>query len=208
MDLIKISDTKLKIMLTSSDMAHYDLHNDTISITDRHVRHVLRQLLSDAKDRVGFDIDMNRLYVQMYPGADGGCELFITKHEGDTDCDHRCALPVPSLLSKQGHTPVCNERHPLDMCIYSFLKLEHLISVCKRLSSIGFSGFGDAYADHKHTYFLVLYDFPSPSLYAPDEYCFLSEYGYRENSRSLQGYLYEYCTMLCKEKAVQTFSEL
>ncbi len=208
MDLIKISDTKLKIMLTSSDMAHYGLHNDSISIADRHVRNVLRQLLSDTKDRTGFDVDMSRLYVQMYPGADGGCELYISKPENENSPEHYCELPVLSPVAKQGLVFQSRERLSQDMCIYSFLKLEHLVLVCKRLLSVGFSGLGNVYVDHKLTYFLVLYDFPPPSLYAPDKYCFLSEYGCRENARSLQGYLNEYCTMLCKEKAVQTFSEL
>ena len=54
MDLIRISDTKLKIMLTSSDMTHYNLHNDNISIADQHVRRVLRKLLEDAKEKTGF----------------------------------------------------------------------------------------------------------------------------------------------------------
>lgn len=208
MDLIKISDTKLKIMLTSSDMTHYDLHNDTMNIADHHVRNVLRQLLRDAKEKTGFDIDISRLYVQMYPGCDGGCELFITAPENDQDYGNRCALPVPSPSSNQKPLSVRNERFFPDMCTYSFFKLEHLISVCKRLALVGFSGSCNAYVDHKRTYYLLLYDFSTPSLYAIDEYCFLSEYGYRENSRSMQGYLSEYCTMICKEKAVQVFSEL
>ncbi len=208
MDLIKISDTKLKIMLTPSDMTRYDLHSDSISIADQHVRRVLRRLLADAKAQTGFDGDMTRLYVQMYTCADGGCELFISKPEQNEESSSFCGLPVLSASTQYGRAIGAPERHGLDMCAYSFVKLEHLISVCKRLASIGYCGQSNAYIDLKKTYYLVLNDLPSPSLYSPDEYCFLGEYGNRENARSLNAYLCEYCTMLCKDNAVQMLMQL
>lgn len=208
MDLIKISETKLKIMLTASDMTHYDLHNDSISIADQHVRCVLRRLLEDAKEKTGFDYDISHLYVQMYPCVDGGCELFISKPESDIDKgDHR-ALPVLSATAKQGRALRASERHGLDMCAYSFSTLAHMIAVCKRLASIGFCGQSCAYVDQKHTFYLVLSGFPTPSLYSPDEYCFLGEYGNRESPRAIQAYLCEYCTVVCAEHAVQTLLRL
>ena len=206
MDLIKISDTKLKIMLTSQDMTRYELHTNHISIADQHVRRVLRRLLADAKEQTGFDGDMTRLYVQMYPCVDGGCELFISKQDNHEDAATFCALPA--LSAQQDRAVRASERHGRDMCAYSFSCLEHLISVCKRLSSIGFGGRSSAYADHKHTYYLVLYDLPSPSLYSPDEYCFIGEYGCRENARALQAYLCEYCMPICTDRAVRTLMQL
>ncbi len=208
MDLIRISDTKLKIMLTSSDMTHYDLHTDNISIADQHVRRVLRRLLADAKEQTGFDGDMSRLYVQMYPCVDGGCELFISKPDGGEDIGTLCSLPALAAVAQPGRALRASERQGRDMCIYSFLQLEHMISVCKRLASIGFGGKSNAYADHKKTYYLVLSDIPTPSIYSPDEYSFLGEYGNRENARALQAYLSEYCTQICKDNAVQTLMQL
>ncbi|MBQ7379200.1 MAG: adaptor protein MecA [Clostridia bacterium] len=213
MDLIKISDSKLKIMLTCTDMSNYDLHNDRISFADAHVRRVLRRLLADAREQTGFDSDMTRLYVQMYPSADGGCELFISKLEEQSegmepDASHH--LPVPSLPSPliQGRALRKTERHGRDMCAYSFLRLNDLICVCKRLISVGFSGKSSLYVDKKHVYYLFLRDFSTPSLYSPDEYCFLAEYGVRENARMLQTYIGEYGQLICAENAAQTMSAL
>ena len=205
MDLIRISDTKLKIMLTSSDMTHYNLHNDNISIADQHVRRVLRRLLEDAKEKTGFETDMTRIYVQMYPCVDGGCELFISKPDAN---EENCTLPILSPTIKQGRALRASERHGFDMCIYSFLALEHLIAVCKRLDSIGFCGQSRVYVDRERTYYLVLTDFSAPSLYSPDDYCFLGEYGNRENARTLQAYLGEYCSVICKENAVKLLMQL
>ncbi len=211
MDLIKISDSKLKIMLTSSDMTYYDLHNDSISFADAHVRRVLRRLLSDAREQTGFDGDMTRLYVQMYPCADGGCELFISKpEESEAACDHGQNLPAPTRCVPvlQNRALRTTERHGLDMCAYSFSNLKDLLSSCRRLHSVGFPGKSTLYTDQKQTYYLILRDFSPPSLYAPDEYCFLGEYGVRENARIIQTYIGEYGMLICEDNAVQIMSQL
>ncbi|MBO5842257.1 MAG: adaptor protein MecA [Clostridia bacterium] len=206
MDLIKISDTKLKIMLTASDMTHYDLHTDHISVADQHVRHVLRRLLADAKAQTGFDCDLGRLYVQMYPCVDGGCELFISKQDpGEEDALH--ALPAALAPAKERALRAKDKSSP-KTCIYSFSKLTHLISVCKRLYSAGFYQKSDAWVDRSHTYYLVLYDLSVPTFYLPDEYGFLGEYGSKENAHTMQAYLGEYATQLCKDSAIQTFMQL
>lgn len=215
MDLIKISDSKLKIMLTSVDMTHYDLHNDSVSFADVHVRRVLRRLLSDAREKTGFDGDMARLYVQMYPCTDGGCELFISKLEEDGDAakaDADTSLPItgPSLPAPSTRVRALRstERHGRDTCAYSFESLSDVIGVCKRLQSVAFPGKSNLYTDHKHAYYLFLTDFPLPSLYSTDEYCFLGEYGVRENARLLQTYVGEYGRLICADDAVQTMAQL
>lgn len=213
MDLIKISDSKLKIMLTSSDMTYYDLHNDSISFADAHMRRVLRRLLSDAREQTGFDSDMTRLYVQMYPCADGGCELFISKPDEQAEADdvkQNQLLPPPAPIAPllQNRALRTTERHGRDMCAYSFSNLKDLISVCKRLFSVGFPGKSTLYADQNQTYYLILRDFTLPSLYSPDEYCFLGEYGVRENARSIQTYIGEYGMLICRDNAVQMMSQL
>lgn len=206
MDLIKISDTKLKIMLTSADMKQYDLHNDNVSIADRHVRNVLRQLLADAKQKTGFDGDMTRLYVQMYPCADGGCELFISKADQNI---MQVGTNVQALcVTQQVERPTSSkERLGSEMLAYSFTCLEDIVSVCKHLDRMGFCGTSSAFVDQKHTYYLVLSEIGHASLYSPDEYSILGEYGLRENARTLKTYLGEYCKQICEQNAVQTLMQ-
>ena len=211
MDLIKISDTKLKIMLTSADMTRYDLHSDGISIADQHVRTVLKKLLEDAREQTGFDADTSRLFVQMYPSADGGCELFVSKEDTLESASPFYSGITAPLLPKpitQARSIKKFERHGRDMCAYSFTNLEQLICVCKRLGNVGFPGKSKVYTDTKHTYYLFLWDFSPPSLYSIDEYCFLGEYGSRENARTLQTYIGEYGTLICDQDAVSTLSQL
>ena len=204
MDLIKISDTKLKIMLSAADMTHYQLHNDHISIADTHVRSVLRQLLKDAGQQTGFEGDLQRLYIQMYPCADGGCELFVSKPE-DAPSPVRTEVRSLSPAPPSSRALCAKERYAT--CAYSFSCLEHLIAACKRLDLVGYNGESSAYMDSRHTYFLTLHEISAPSIYAPDDYCFLGEYGNRENARTIQFYLGEYCDPICTQNAVQTLMQ-
>lgn len=206
MDMIKISDSKLKIMLTHADMTHYNLHNDSITIADARVRSALRKILTDAREQTGFDADMSHLYVQMYPSADGGCELFVSKSEQAKDA----ANPFPCLPCAPGLNTHALSRSTRthEASAYSFEALEDLVSLCKRLDRVGFYGSSDLYTDDKNVYYLFLRDFPVPSLYMPDQYCFLGEYGMRENAKLLGTYLAEYGTLLRRDDAVSALSAL
>ena len=88
MELIKINDRKLKIMMTSEDMAEYELTRDNIDYENVDTRRALRSIFATAKQRTGFDASSERVFVQMYPSKAGGCEMYITKL-GDGDIKTR-----------------------------------------------------------------------------------------------------------------------
>ncbi len=79
MELIVISESKLKIMLTAPDMAHYDLESARMDCADAHTRAAFRHIFDDARDRIGFDTEGERLFIQFYASKEGGCEIFVTK---------------------------------------------------------------------------------------------------------------------------------
>lgn len=81
MELIVISRSKLKIMLTEPDMQHYHLEATHMNCTDAHTREAFRHIFDDARDEIGFDTEGKRLFVQLYTSKGGGCEIFVTKLE-------------------------------------------------------------------------------------------------------------------------------
>jgi len=85
MELIVISHTKIKIMLTRPDMARYELTTAHIDSTDERTRCAVRHILADADKQVGFDTEGQRLFVQFFASKDGGCEIFVTKLGKNTD---------------------------------------------------------------------------------------------------------------------------
>lgn len=78
MELILISNTKLKIMLNESDMQKYSIGSDC-DCAEASTRKAIRSLLECAKEQIGFNTSGEEIFVQLYTSRDGGCELFVTK---------------------------------------------------------------------------------------------------------------------------------
>ncbi len=91
MELIIIDESRLKIMLTQTDMCHYDLPAERITTAGASTRRAFRHIFDDARERIGFDTTGERLFVQLYTSRGGGCEIFVTKL-GATDEDFLDAL--------------------------------------------------------------------------------------------------------------------
>ena len=79
MELIVISKSKLKIMLTAPDMVRYRLETARMDCADAHTRAAFRHIFDDARAEIGFDTEGERLFVQLYASREGGCEIFVTK---------------------------------------------------------------------------------------------------------------------------------
>ena len=79
MDLIRIDDNKMKIMLTPGDMQCYELDADTMDRNKSETCRAFRNILDEVRSRTGFDAKGNKIFVQMYPSREGGCEMFVTK---------------------------------------------------------------------------------------------------------------------------------
>lgn len=79
MELLVISDSKLKIMLDSEDMQKYGLLGAEPDYDDPATRKKLLRVLDDVKAECGFDTAAEKLLIQLYPSRDGGGELFVTK---------------------------------------------------------------------------------------------------------------------------------
>lgn len=77
MEFLIVSKTKLKIILDRSEVEKYRL-SDFSSGESRELRLRLREILSVARERVGFDTGNARLLVSYYPTRLSGAELFVT----------------------------------------------------------------------------------------------------------------------------------
>ena len=116
MELIVISDTKIKLILTASDMKTYALDFETADYDSPKNRRAIWRLFDDVKSRSGFDIDFERVLVQVWPSRDGGCEMFISK------------ISTPVLKGKTGEGGARYITY-----IYVFEGLKNLLCVCKAL---------------------------------------------------------------------------
>ncbi len=196
MELIVISDSKLKVMLSADDMRNYEL--DGISGT--RTKEAFRNLMREAKDRCGFNGLEGRVFVQLYRSRAGGCELFVTKlSKGERGSDSgadsgsgrgRVGKAFGGEASDGTEYKRCygdktiKSRH----VIYRFDEMQNLLSICGVLLVSGYSGGSTAYTEvGKKGYYLAL-----------DEETFAAgEHFGRLCPSSFYYYINEHCEKIC-----------
>lgn len=210
MELIRISDRKLKIMLTPTDMCHFELNPNNFGEDSAQMHRAFRLLLNEVRRQTDFDADDNRISVQYFPSREGGCEMFICNLQQDGDlCGEKEDPPMP--ISKP-----CTELRPYKKrngsfrrdCAYRFGKLDHLLSACRRLQGSGCVGESSVYRDENGDYFLFLTVFSSSPYATPEEIEFVVEYGSLENASRLRLYIREHASLICPTNAVAQLAAL
>ncbi len=192
MELILISASKLKVMLSPEDMRRYDISCDTIDKDSAVSRRAFWNILDEAKQQTGFDPAGSKIFVQMYPSRSGGCELFVTRLSGEKNS----SMPgrtESAVLAESVMSPPA-KRNPLlgneEQSIYVFTSLSDLLSGCRRLSEQKSPPAARAYADEERTHYYLVLSADTPVL---------SEYnGERCRPRKF-AYIEEHCRLFCKD---------
>ncbi len=218
MELLLISDSKLKVMLSAADMRKYEIDCETIDYDNTETRRAFWSILDEAKHRTGFDAASDKVFVQVYPSKGGGCEMYVTKlgiyplNEEEKEEDGAKNISkkynfVPAALS----TPARRSYST----VYRFDCIDSLLSVCKRLKMIDFCGESAAYtakAEMPNThYYLVLEEkIPLGKMHSPAKgrLSFISEYGRAVNLYGIHSYIKEHCRPICECGAVESLHAL
>ena len=183
MELIIISESKIKLMLSSADMAHYS----------GGTKEILRGIVADACEKCGISSLGSRLFVQMYPSREGGCELFVTRL-GDREI-HMQAGEERTLTEYRRY--IYRERG--NHIIYAFDEMNHLLACCYGLFRAGYSGSSRAYHDPDHRKYYLKLDCETP---VPGE-----NFGTLCPGQ-LYYYINEHCDIICMESAVEKLGKL
>ncbi len=193
-----ISDSKLKIMLTPQDMEYYELCNEEIDYDNTETRRAFWQILDEVKHKTGFDAAGEKVFIQLYPSKEGGCEMYVTKLD-----------EVPSLPS--GHARLPAEIKGGKPRCYLFSDLDRLLRVCRILYGGGYRGASEAYAIDDGGYALVICEYgknKSEYFAVPDTYSFIEEYGTCATQKDKFVFLKEHGTCLCDREAVKKLGSL
>lgn len=181
MELILISDSKLKIMLSKTDMTNYALRIEDIDYDNTETRRAFWSILDEAKHKTGFDAARERIFVQVFPSRCGGCEIFVTKLDNSTATRD---LYVSNANKKSEN-------------IYRFSDINDLLKVCHILSEKGYTGDSAVYSDDKSYYLSIT-----------EEHKFINEYAdMRENKKYIY-HILEHCNRICTKGAVEKLASL
>ena len=183
MEVILISDDRVKIMLTDEDLREFDIDCGVTENTDLCCR--FKSVLQRADDICGTHIGSERVMIQPFQSRGGGCELFVTK------------LPLASL-------PAAKEQK-CGGVFYVFESIGALVAVCRLLAARGHGKHSTAYFSDR-SYALYLPEF-SESKTLPLSAACLDEYGYAADG-STRIYISEHARSVCPENAVEILSKL
>ncbi len=198
MELILISESKLKIMLTADDMESNGITEELLSYGDKDVRKMFERILDEAKKKTGFDSSTGKLYIQVYPSKDGGCEVyFIRKSEGEKRAE-----------PKERSNP---QRKKKEYCVYTFDGITETVTVCSVLKRSGYTNESRLYAGRKENgdgrYYLLLQEEISASDRSKrrknvSKSDIASEYGTRFGGKEAVLYIEEHTDPIIKSDAV------
>ena len=201
MEFILINESKLKVMLDKSDLEEFDISAERLDYSNTETKRMFWDIIGRAKKNVGFECDGVRVLVQLYTSKDGSCELFVSK-VGRTLGEKDYA---PSLCFKPSH----KASHDTSRTgAFKFDSLEWLLSVCRRLNGIGYSGSSDVYIDDDRCFYLFLDGLDATGYIFLDEYSFINEYGSPQNTEATLSFLSEHGRIICKDDAVNKLSTI
>ena len=236
MELILISNTKLKIMLNENDMRTYRINSET-DCAEPATRRAIRSLLECAREQIGFNTEGSEIFVQLYTSKRGGCELFVTKsemNEPSNSVSEEVSSPIPSesiaadkwakrasrLPEKPAKnqiphpTPIKKEEkrmespsRPNGRIAFSFPDMTALLSVCRILKSSQILPDSRAFADDYGNCYLLLTNTGLSAYARLDKLTFILEYGKRENPDCLTSYINEHGKEICSSHAIETLGE-
>lgn len=211
MELIKISNRKLKIMLTPTDMCHFELNTDSFGEDSVQMHRSFRLLLEEVRKQTDFDADDEHLSVQYFPSREGGCEMFIS-HLESAASDSSASRKIPPLLPPEKSAVQVKKRKQSGSfrkdCAYRFERLEYLLNVCKRLLNIDCLCDSAVYRDEHGIYFLFLTVFSASPFSVPEELDFVVEYGKIETASLLRLYIQEHALPICRHNAIFKLASL
>ena len=207
MEWIRISANKLKIMLSAEDARRYALNCENADYADLMTREAFREILTDVRQETGFDATEDKVYIQMYPSKEGGCELFVTKLGLLlTQEDHEAPSEEKSQIcgtAKIKKTPQTVRKK--STCIL-FSSLDHLLALCRRLST-SYTGESEVWLDEGGAWWLILTEVGELKAWR-DHLGFIQEYGQTVASDRARALLPEHGRPICLSQAVQTFQNL
>lgn len=213
MELIVINENKLKIMMNKADMERFELDENEfyLSITDS--RKILNRILSDCPIRTGFEkiSPSDKILIQLYPEKGGGCELFVTKIELESELyAEGDEIFMPSnndeRLFLTGNVTKKSETRK-NSFTYSFIDLENTILACKELQNKRFCGKSSLYKHANGRFYLIL-GIPKGENEKSSPISFLSEFGELENTERASLSLSEYGICIIEQNAVEQLGEI
>lgn len=193
MEILRIGKHAIKISLNNDETQEYKILNSD-DIDSEEIRESFARLLSKVKETVDFSYAGRKIFTEIFPSKDGGCEIYVS-------C---ISVEAENAVYKDKGDQSDNKKPRLMISIFDFENMENLLLVCYRLREINYKSRSSVYYDeYKKRYFLMLED-----IYIKDlKYAFLLEYA-KYIKGTVASYIKEHCKCILKKDGVKILSAL
>ncbi len=207
MELILISESKLKIMLSESDLESFSLTSEGLDYENIDTREAFKCILDEAKVKTGFDTECGRLFIKVFPSKNGGCEVYVTKS----------GVEKERSQTKKGQSANNTANVKKEYCVF---KIEDIDRVCFACRSVFLAGYRDESllyyeekGENRGVYYLVLQENckgqpTSKKRRLPEKCDVANEFGKKLSSSEAYFYIKEHCREICPSRAVERMSSL
>lgn len=196
MDVLKISNTKIKIMLSAEDIKKYAIDIDDVDYNDTKTRTKVWKILDFVKKNHGFNSDGDKLLIQFYPSKDGGAELFVTKLTGLSRGNER-------FMSKTGNVTMLDSKRTM----YNFSNLCDLIQASKIINGAKSIKESELFYSDSEGYYLEITERGASRLGEICEFAILLEFASKTPDERIP-YITEHCKKLTEGAAVEQLARL
>ena len=191
MEFLCVGQSKLKVILTAEEARQYNIKSADGDSAGSEVRRSLRKILSEARERVGFDVGTEKVLIQLYPLEGGGYELFATKLGSLGERERRTVGACEGLTTYSG-----------GRAVYVFPTLEAFTAAARAVGSR--EADCDVYLTDGGEYYISIAEH---TLNGFSEFEILTEFG-RRLSELPRHYLAEHARLLVERRGMEIFSKL
>ena len=196
MEVLKINDNKIKVMLSRADMRDFKLEGKNLDYNDADTRRRVFRVLEYVKAHYGFDHEGDKLLIQFYPSKDGGSELFVTKLGilNSRECRSVARSDRVAMLSAK-------------RSMYAFSSFADLLMAAKAIARVADGGESELFLLEDETYCLELSERGDGKGDTVMEYAAILEFA-TPLSQDKHPYIIEHGECLASRNAVELLASL
>ncbi len=193
MEIVRIGKHTVKVSLNTEEAKEYSAASYE-NLNDVEIKEAFSKLLLKIKEKVDFSYAGRKIFTEIYPSKDGGCEVFIS-------C---ISLEAQKALNREKEQIGEIKKQKTLRSIYDFDILENLLSASYRLNEIHCKNESSVFYDEERKrYILVLEEIYHKDL----KYAFLLEYSKHIKGTALN-YIKEHYKCILKRDGIKILSAL
>lgn len=206
MKIEKISDNKIKVTLSTSDLQERNLDFSELTYNSPQAQVLFWDMLHQAEMEFGFSASDAQLFIEATPGSGDNLVITLTKVQEDGDFESIQKYIRNRFKRSELKTKKKNRKISSGIFLYSFEEFEDVCKAAKRLIET-YSGDSTLYK-YNSTYYLMITN-TSVAGTNPDYLdSIIIEYGRKvTNTTFMDGFLNEYGTKMIEYNAIEVIND-